>query len=633
MPSLRSRAGDVIALLLFSCSACAAAPGGSVLRNFGFEEGTPGVVPTGWSAPSTLVAGFRAVSSRDHPHGGTACLEISRDAVTKVQVCAVYQSIAAASYRGRRVRLSGWLRFEPHDGSDSASSARIWIRSGGIPWSYDDLGDHPVRSAAWTHAQVICEVARDADFISFGGALYLKGKAWVDDLKLDVIGPSGQGNEAPHPLSERGVENLIAFGRLLGYVRYFHPSDEAAETDWDSFAIAGVDEVESAGTPDELKIRLDRLFRPLAPTIRLSTSPLPSLTVTALSPRGVTNERITGWRHVGYEGAYPGFYEKRRVIAPAGAPGDSVLPIGSEVNTSLGGGLWCSVPLTLYKGARGTIPRGARSARAPRRPNGWVPTGDDRATRLADVILFWNVMQHFWPYFDVTKTDWPAQLAPALREAAADSGGAGFEVTLRRLSARLHDGHVYANSPYTGYDSRQWPFDWAFVEGQLVLTRVDTAQAEFASVGDEVIAIGGRPTSQWVVELEPLESGATPERVRFRVARSLLGRGANDTVARSLPGAGATDTLELDLRSPAGTRHHIRNRKATNRQAHTRTARQHSGNSARCDVPGSKPHHQCRFRRSPFEDLRGQRSDLRSARVSESHLILHIGTPHRFDSD
>src|SRR5687768_5321738 len=46
--------------------------------------------------------------------------------------------------------------------------------------------------------------------------------------------------EAARPLTERGVENLAAFTRLLGYVRYFHPSDQAAATDWNALAVAGV---------------------------------------------------------------------------------------------------------------------------------------------------------------------------------------------------------------------------------------------------------------------------------------------------------------------------------------------------------------------------------------------------------
>jgi hypothetical protein len=34
-------------------------------------------------------------------------------------------------------------------------------------------------------------------------------------------------------------ENLNAFAKAYGYVKYFHPSDEASGTDWNRFAIYG----------------------------------------------------------------------------------------------------------------------------------------------------------------------------------------------------------------------------------------------------------------------------------------------------------------------------------------------------------------------------------------------------------
>ena len=62
------------------------------------------------------------------------------------------------------------------------------------------------------------------------------------------------GNEAPRRLSPRGLENLEAFSRLLGYVRFLHPSDQAAAADWDRVAIAGVQEAAAHG-PDRLHRR------------------------------------------------------------------------------------------------------------------------------------------------------------------------------------------------------------------------------------------------------------------------------------------------------------------------------------------------------------------------------------------
>src|SRR6266404_9755787 len=63
---------------------------------------------------------------------------------------------------------------------------------------------------------------------------------------LDVCrpGPSVTSPEGPRPLTEQGMRNAVAFTRLLGYVRYFDPSDQVVTADWDRFAIQGMRRVE-----------------------------------------------------------------------------------------------------------------------------------------------------------------------------------------------------------------------------------------------------------------------------------------------------------------------------------------------------------------------------------------------------
>lgn len=39
------------------------------------------------------------------------------------------------------------------------------------------------------------------------------------------------------------LDNIKAFAQVYGYVKYFHPSDEANQTDWDSFAIYGAEKI------------------------------------------------------------------------------------------------------------------------------------------------------------------------------------------------------------------------------------------------------------------------------------------------------------------------------------------------------------------------------------------------------
>ena len=69
---------------------------------------------------------------------------------------------------------------------------------------------------------------------------------------------------------EKEVENLTAFAKLYGHIRYFYPGDEAAETDWNKFVIAGVEEIrKTRGDQDQLQETLQNLFLPIAPGIVL----------------------------------------------------------------------------------------------------------------------------------------------------------------------------------------------------------------------------------------------------------------------------------------------------------------------------------------------------------------------------
>jgi C-terminal processing protease CtpA/Prc len=213
----------------------------------------------------------------------------------------------------------------------------------------------------------------------------------------------------------------------------------------------------------------------------------------------------------------------------------------------LGGGVSAMIPLALYKDdGQGTLPRPAGAAPAADKPEGFMPTGDDRATRLADVALAWTVFQHFYPYFDVVKTDWPAELRRALSAAATDADGQAFLITLRRLVAALHDGHggVYLSSQGA---VGQLPLLWDWVEDQLVITRVAEGKAGELKPGDVVVAIDGHPAREVLSEAESLVSGATPQWVRWNALRR-LGTGKRDEAVRleaRHPGGSSTFTADL----------------------------------------------------------------------------------------
>ncbi len=112
-----------------------------------------------------------------------------------------------------------------------------------------------------------------------------------------VVSQPDTGDETARPLEGRGLQNLIAFTRLLGYVRYFHPSDGAAAADWDSIAIDGVRTVEQARDAPDLAEALEQVFRPLAPTVRVVPSGTAFDSIQFASRPAAADQSIVAWLH------------------------------------------------------------------------------------------------------------------------------------------------------------------------------------------------------------------------------------------------------------------------------------------------------------------------------------------------
>jgi len=329
--------------------------------------------------------------------------------------------------------------------------------------------------------------------------------AWLQQRSAQQGSRTTQAEER-RPLTTRGLNNLTAFTRLLGYVRHFHPSDEAARQDWDAFAVRGVQAVEDCRHPTALVDALTKLFGPVAPTLELFTSDAkPAAAPPPQRPAG--DATLLSWRHRGFTAATSHrTYGSERIEVAS--------PVGS-LEADLGAGVSCRLPLSVWGDDAGTLPRptSGEPMQGSTRP---ASLATDRATRLAAVALAWNVLQHFYPYFDVVKTDWSRALRDALRSAATDSSQRAFANTLARMVAALHDGH--GNVYNLAQKLHVPPLTWEWIEGRLIITESTHASL---SLGDVVLAIDGTPVPEQLARAEAMVSGATPQWVRYRALLEL----------------------------------------------------------------------------------------------------------------
>jgi C-terminal processing protease CtpA/Prc len=95
------------------------------------------------------------------------------------------------------------------------------------------------------------------------------------------------------------IQNLRAFAKLYGYVRYFHPSDEASQIDWDKFVIYGVEKAKNATNRQELKSVLEKLFLPVAPTIEIYNSGEKTAEPKMEPPEDTSGLKVVAWQHKG----------------------------------------------------------------------------------------------------------------------------------------------------------------------------------------------------------------------------------------------------------------------------------------------------------------------------------------------
>lgn len=145
--------------------------------------------PKGWLlvGPKTDAYSGRVDATQSHGGRASGFLECSTPDLDTFG--ALKQAFRADSYRGRRIRLTGYLRTR-----DLERWAGLWMRVDGSDASllaFDNMSQRPVRgNTEWAPYQIVLDVPQGAVQIVYGVTLAGSGRLWVDDLSVEVVGPS-----------------------------------------------------------------------------------------------------------------------------------------------------------------------------------------------------------------------------------------------------------------------------------------------------------------------------------------------------------------------------------------------------------------------------------------------------------
>jgi len=325
------------------------------------------------------------------------------------------------------------------------------------------------------------------------------------------------------------VDNLRTYAKAYGYVKYFHPGDEASQIDWAKFSIYGSAKIEKCKTKEQVVAALNNLFNPIAPSVRfLISKNKPGYDLKIIMPDNTLGYRLTYWQHQGLEiGLIPKNCYKSVRVGSGPNPGkgkifDAQPAFGQIITQEIGDDIYCQVPLVLYRNDKNTYPRADSLAfkQLKTEIGKFDYKQDTLSFRLGNVINVYNVFQHFYPYFDVVNVNWNNELTKALSRCFTNVSTNDELITLKKFTSPLKDGHIFVSTNQIEFSAPSIAWEWA--EGKLVITHVSNNPN--INVGDIITQIDGIQPEKYFEEINSQISAGTNGWLNYKANRmSLLG--------------------------------------------------------------------------------------------------------------
>ena len=143
-------------------------------------------VPAGWNAAGTDPEGYEVGADTVSPHGGTRSGSVRWTERARPGLFAtLMQTVKADSYRGKRLRLSAYVRTE-----NVEEYAGVWMRLDGPERmvGFDNMTERPiVGTRDWRRYSIVLDVPVGTVAVAFGINLSGHGRVWIDDCVMDFV--------------------------------------------------------------------------------------------------------------------------------------------------------------------------------------------------------------------------------------------------------------------------------------------------------------------------------------------------------------------------------------------------------------------------------------------------------------
>jgi len=460
----------------------------NIVSYLGFENGTPGAAPPGWTSQAGAVVDGQVA------HSGKNSLRIDRDTSSAGAFTTISLSLPT-DFAAKNVVWSGWVRTENVNGV-----AAIWLREDSdttVSLAFASTQSLNVSGTQnWTQYSIYVPELTEGTKLVFGFLLGGTGRAWVDDLQLlaDTV-PVAQAGirvltvlDTDHEfdngskigftaLTDVQVQNLATLAKVWGFLKYHHPAVTGGNHHWDYDLFRVMPQVLAAGDSASALSAISSWIGGLEALQKCTDC-------ATLDPNGLYLAPDLDW-----------------------ISDESLL--GHDLSQTL---------LNVYRNRTPQPSQFYVSLVA----NEGNPSFDhelsyskwpypDAGYRLLALYRYWNMVRYFYPNRDIMSDDpanqpgyWNSVLAEFIPQIGLSTGATDYQQQLMRFIARIHDTHAnlwssIASRPPIG--PCQLPVDVRFVEGKALVLRYNSPAAGPASglmPGDIIDQLDGVAVSDLV---------------------------------------------------------------------------------------------------------------------------------------
>ncbi|MCS4224696.1 S41 family peptidase [Sphingobacterium sp. BIGb0165] len=391
--------------------------------------------------------------------------------------------------KGKTLTLSGYLRTE--NVSDGYAGLMIRMDPKVAIEIMKDSG--AVGTNDWKRYEISLPLQPSiTKNIAVGGLLLGKGKVWIDDLRVSIDGKdlstfndsiypaiqdtqfSGGSNIVVEKLDKDKIENILLLARIWGFLKYHHPDVAEGRYNWDFELFRILPKFLAIKNNDDRDLVILNWLKTIGgdsvsvrPVKHIESGELKRIGLDWLDRYSLSKELINQFLMI-YENRYQGkdhFY----------------ISLSPGVNN----------PVFKNENPYSNFP---------------FP---DCGYRLLSLIRYWNIVNYFYPYKDLTDKKWDDVLTEYIPYFVNASSEWDYESSVLLLIGEVCDSHA---NLWGGGDQIDFfkgdnyaPIGLEFIENKLVATTNLYENLKLYSdlkLGDEITHISGKPIDTLISRLK-----------------------------------------------------------------------------------------------------------------------------------